>query len=444
MNNALADGYKVQPMIKSVFFRFSLFFFGLVIISSCYKIDNTIDEAYFALQKPFGLTWDVTDKYASDPESDCNQLIKSLSSVINSSQKEKALLECNSREHSTVYIPAEEIPQALNKGEISVGLLGGKKPVQYTYSFLHDWTPDKLAKKSKLRKAHAAGIKAQLIQLYGLPNTNGYFDQGTQFGYVVENEIHQPCSFWLINDIGILLCSERVIMVDGTEMSLSFIRFDEDVVGKEVRNMALIASGAKPEPNGTEPKTVTISGYSKPVLRKLADLVYSDEFNRCGKSGLVPIQNVWAQSQSYNAKLENIYAKYSGDELAEFVFENSHQLEDKIPDIEQGLAMMLLLKHAAQQGSASAMNEIGASLLHCYQGIQQDVGAAEEWLDKAAKAGDAMAMQTLASMRLANLTDSESPKNEALTLLDQCSQVSPEICAENFETLKSFMKSARE
>ena len=431
-------------MIKFVFAKFSFAIFGLLIVSSCSKSDNIIDKAYFSLEKPFGLTWDETDKYDKQPEGDCNQLIKSLGALINSSQNEKALLECYGQEYSTVYLPAKDIPQALSRGEISIGLLGGKNPVQYNYHFLHDWTLDNFAQKSKLRIAHAAEIKTQLIQLYGPPSTNGYFDQGTQFGYVVEDKPNQPCSFWLINDIGILLCSERVIMVDGTEMSLSFFRVDEELVGKEARNMALIASGKNPELSDTRPETATILGYSKPVLRTLAELVYTDEFNRCDKNGLLPIQEIWIQSQSNNAKLENIYERYSGDKLAEFVFEHSHELEDLIPDIERDLATMLLLKHAAQQGSATAMNEIGASLLHCYQGIAQDVDAAEEWLNKAATAGDAMAMQTLASMHLANLTDSESPRNAALTLLEQCSKVSPEICSENFQALETFVIQARE
>jgi len=74
-------------------------------------------------------------------------------------------------------------------------------------------------------------------------------------------------------------------MVDGTEMSLSFSKVDEEVVGKEFRNMALIASGKKPEPSDTRPERGTILGYSKPALKKLAELVYTDELNRCGKSG---------------------------------------------------------------------------------------------------------------------------------------------------------------
>lgn len=413
-------------------------------VLSCSRSDGVIDETSLALQHPFGLTWEVTDNYAKEPEGECNQLIKSLGNLLNSTQSKQALLECYGQEYSTVNLPTEDIPLSFNRGEIRIGLLGGKTPVQYTYAFLHDWSPENAAQKSKLRIAHAAEIKTQLIQLYGPPNTNGYFDQGTQFGYVVDDEPDQPCSFWLINDIGILLCSERVVMIDGMEMSLSFFRVDEKVVGKDVHNMALIASGKTPVASDTRPETGAISGYSKPVLRKLSELVYNYKINRCGKSDLQPIQEIWNQSESNNTKLENIYAIYTGDDLAEFVFENSHELEDKIPNIEQDLAIMLLLKHAAEQGSASAMNEIGYALLHCDLGIQQDIDAAEEWLDKAAKAGDAMAMQTLASMHLANLVDSESPKNVALNLLEQCSKVNPEICSENFQTLKAFMKRASE
>lgn len=430
-------------MIKLIFFRFTLAVFGLLIISSCSKSQNTIDKTYFSFQKPFGLTWDATDKYAKEPEGDCNQLIESLGNLINPSQKETALVECYDQEYSTVNLPAKDIPQAFSRGEINIGLLGGKKPVRYTYSFLHYWTHDNSAQKSKLRKAHAAEIKTQLIQLYGPPSTSGFFDQATQFGYVVKDEANQPCSFWLINDIGILLCSEREFMYDAIEMSLSFFRVDEEVVSKEFRNMALISSGKKPDLKDERQETGTILGYSKPALRKLAELVYSDKFNRCDKSDLLPIQDIWIQAKSNNAKLEKVYARYSGDELAEFLFENSHELGDKVPDIEQDLAIMLILKHAAEQGSATAMNEIGASLLHCYQGVQQDVDAAEKWLNKAANAGDAMAMQTLASMYLANLIASESPKNEALTVLEQCSKISPEICSENFQTLEAFVKLTR-
>lgn len=431
-------------LTKFAFFKFCLAIFGLWVLSACSQSYNKIDEAYFSLEKPFGMTWDATDKHPTQSSSDCNQLIQSLGGLINSSQKEKALLDCHGQEYSTIHLASKVIPRALRKGEISISLLGGKNPVQYNYHFLHDWTYDDFDQKRKLRISHASEIKTQLIQLYGPPSTNGYFDQGTQFGYIVKDEPNQPCSFWLINDIGILLCSERVIMVDGVEMSLSFFRIDEQVVGKKFRNMALIASGESPEPGDMKPATPTILGHSKLTLTRLAELVYNDKFNRCGKSELAPIEEIWAQSQNENATLENIYAKYSGDKLAEFVFENNNEFEDKIPDIEVDLATMLILKHAAEQGSAAAMNEIGYSLLHCNQGLEQDVDAAEKWLNQAAKAGDPMAMRSLASMYLANLIASESPKTVALTLLEQCTKVSPEICSEDFQALNAFIKPAAE
>ena len=430
---------KVNYVIKFVFFKVWLFTIGLLLISSCGKVDSAIDETYFALEKPFGFTWEVTDKYESDANNDCNQLIDSLSGLLNSSQKEKAILECISEEYSTVYVAANAAPPAFRKGEISVGLLGGNHPTQYTYSFLHDWRPDDFAKKSRQRKEHAAEIKSQLVKLYGPPNTNGHFDQGTQFGYVADDEIYQPCSFWLIHDIAILLCSERVIMVDGIEMSLSFMNLSEEVIDEQIRNMALVASGGKPMFSDEESERVIHSSYSKAVLKKMSKLVYSDDFNRCDKSSLEPIQDIWAKSQNTNAKLQHIYRRYSGDDLAEYVFENAKDIEDSMPDVKQDLAVLLMLKRAADQGSATAMNEIGASLLHCYQGVEQNVVAAKEWLNKAAAAGDAMAMQTLASMHLANLIESESSKSSALTLLEECSKINPEVCEENLATLNLFL-----
>ena len=431
-------------MIKTLFFRISFALFGSMIISSCGNVDDVIDEPNLNFEKPFGFTWETTDKFVADFQSDCNQLIESMGILLNTSEIDKALSDCESGEYSTSHLPYKEIPTGFDKGEFSVGLLGGTQPVLYSYSYLHDWGHDDLERKQQLRNAHASELNTRLIQLYGPPNTKGHFNQSAQFGFIVDNEVEQPCSFWLIQDIGILLCSERVVMVDGVEMSLSFVNLKEEIVGNQVHNMAMIASGQKSTLNTIRAETQTKSSFSKIELRKLSKLIFPDEVHGCRKSDLQPIGNIWAQQQSNNAKFVQIYENYAGDKLADYVFENAHDLESELPDIEQDLAVMLLLKHAADQGSAAAMNEIGGSLLYCYQGIQQDINAAILWLNKAVAAGDTMAKQTLAHLHLANLMGVENPKNEALKLLDQCSKANPEVCAEDFETLKAFMKPAEE
>lgn len=431
-------------MLKPVFSKFSVALVGLLIFASCTDANDAVDEVYLRIQEPFGFTWDVTDKSVSAPDNECNQLIETLGVLIDSSRKEQALLECRGKEYSDIYLTSEDVPKALQEGDISIGLLGDRKPVHYTYSFLHDWRPDNLEEKSKLREAHAAKFKAQLVKLYGSPDSVGYFDQSSEFGFIVDEGSHQPCAFWLVDKIGILLCSERVIMMDGTEMSLSFINFAQDRANKDTRNLALIAAGKESEPSEILTEKDESSAFSKATLKELADLVYSDEWNRCEDSDLAPIDEVWARSPRNSEILGSLSQRYSGDDLAEYIFENSHELEEQIPEDDQNLIIMFLLKQAAGQGSAAAMNEIGASLLHCYQGIQQDINGAREWLNKAAEAGDTMAMQSLAGMHLAQLLGSTNPKEDALILLEQCSELSPETCSDSFQTLNSFVNSGHD
>ena len=413
----------------------------MVIVASCNNSNNGIEANYLDIQSPFNFSWAKTDEFVTDAKSDCIELIRPLGSLLNSSQKDKALLECKGEEYSTIFIPVEEIPVAFKDGEISVSLLGGTKPVQYTYSYsyLHDLVQQNLDERSKLRKAHAADIKNKLIRLYGQPNANGHFDQGTPFGFVVDNEIDQPCSFWLNKDIGILLCAERVVLIDGIEMSLSFTNLDEKTIGQQTRDMILRAAGISSKPENSELKAINNSSFSKAGLIEMSELVFNDDLDRCSKSDLKPITDFWVKSETKNTLLEHIFIRYSGEELAEYVFEYFAPVQNDLPKIEKDFAIMALLKRAAEQGSASAMNEIGASLLYCYQGVQQDVGVAIEWLNKAAEAGDGMAMRTIASLHLANSIGLESSKYEALNLLEQCSKISPEDCLEEYQTLKAFI-----
>ena len=401
---------------------------------------NTIDEVYLSVDAPFGMSWDeLPETHSSVVESDCPELIKSLGALLTAEQKDEALLQCLNEDYSNLYLPRADIPAAFKEGDITMDLMGGKKPTQYTYHFLHEWRPDKSGRKRKLRQARAAKIKAQLIQRYGLPNTNGHFDQSTQSGYVAGGKIEQPCSFWLINNIGILLCSERVVMIDGIEMSLSFINFDKDLIGEDSRNRLLIAAGKMPEPYTPGSDLLNIAPPVKGNLKRLGKLVYSDDLNVCHKSGLEPIQDFWTRTEKFHPVFDDIYALYSGDELADYVFENSLAFQTIFPDLDPDIAIMLLLKQAAGQGSASAMNEIGAALLYCYQGIQQDIDGAIEWLNMASELGEPTAKHSLARLHLAGLMGPESSKSEALTLIEQCSTIVPGDCAADARTLKEFL-----
>ncbi|MCF6219924.1 MAG: hypothetical protein L3J65_02325 [Robiginitomaculum sp.] len=421
-------------------FSLSLLIATLFMVSSCGKALHSIDDANFDVQNPFGLSWVTTDKYSSEVKKKCNNILSPLDVFLNQAEYDHAFESCIVEQYSTFYFPAEELPPSLRQGEFSVSLLGGNQPIQYNYSFLHDWTVDEYNRKSKLRRSHSARVKAKLIKLYGSPTASGHYDQGSRLGFVVDSTVEQPCDFWLVKNVGIFLCSERVVMIDGTEMSLSFIRLDFEPMGEQLRSMLLVSSGKKAEVYNISSANAGFSQTSKvAMLRKLSELIAIDKFGKCNSNSLEPIEVRWALSKTEEAKFSQIFKTHKGDDLAEYAIEYASNRKGTIQGLNQEVAVLFMFQHAAKQGSAVAMNEIGASLLYCLQNVQQDVATASIWLNRAAISGDTLAMYSLARMHLNSLTDATDPRSEAFKLLKKCAVLDDELCAEGLHALTVFI-----
>lgn len=133
---------------------------------------------------------------------------------------------CLADQTSKVFLSRSENPKWFQQGDISVTLLGGTLPASYSYSYLHNLNRETPIQNRERREAHAGEIRKTLNQLYGRPIARGRFEEYSEFGFIVSKQSNQPCGFWLIDKVGILLCAERVIYLDGFEMSLSFTRLD--------------------------------------------------------------------------------------------------------------------------------------------------------------------------------------------------------------------------
>lgn len=269
----------------------------------------------------------------------------------------------------------------------------------------------------------------------------GRFEEYSEFGFVVSKQPNQPCDFWLINTVGILLCSERVIYLDGFEMSLSFTRLDRIENGDDFLAMLAVnqGSGAANFNTGFARDAPTKLSASE-KLRAASKLVDPGMFRRCQMSDLKPLSEIFENNAATDAGLAKILAQYRSDDLADYVFENFEALETEAQRFDKDTSALLLFKSAADQGSASGMNELGASLLYCYLGVARDLEAATDWLNRAADSGDQNAMASLARIHLSGLSGLDQGKALALglELLRRCSDIDPDVCEADFAALTAF------
>jgi len=253
----------------------------------------------------------------------------------------------------------------------------------------------------------------------------------------LSEEKNAPCDVWVRDDVAMLLCSQRVILVDGIEMSLSFTRLDRAPNGKMLQ-----CEIDKTLHDKCEAFDDTLFPSLPPgnadFLEMLANWIGSDTLINCRAANLETIEQRQMLSEADEESLDVVLEAYSGDDLAWYAINYAQEDDDDISAQSREKVVLFLLNKAALQGSAIAMNEMGASLLYCYLHVQQDLKAALVWLKRAAEAGDAHAMKSLAFMNLSGMTDETSPREEAARLLDLCSSIEEEICSKELNALGKF------
>ncbi len=393
-------------------------------------------------QSPFGFSWRSFDEpgaqIGKDPLDVCRELIAPLDAVIAPDKREDFAKKCASEKYKTVFVSNDRVSIWLRQGELSVVLRGESEPVSYDYSYLHRVLPDDDRENTIRRKNHASAIREELNDIYGSPVAAGFFDQNTETGFVVDDVKNQPCEFWVKEDVGILLCAERVVLVDGIEMALSFIRLDRASYGHQLRCMVDPASLDDCE-DARERATDKPAGEVAGSIKILADWLGSDSYSKCSADDLEPIEKIWALPETEKAKLAAVLEAYTGEDLALYAIDYANNMGSESSAEAQNKIIMYLFKRAALQGSATAMNEIGASLLYCLQNVRQDTAAALYWLEKAARAGDARAMRSLAAMHLSGMTEAKDQAGEGERLLEECSRLDKAICSKELTALKTII-----
>jgi hypothetical protein len=414
--------------------------------ASCEEKQPRIDPADLDSQNPFGFSWHSYDgqgEQIGDHWAECRELVAQLGGLIAPTESEYFVKKCAKEKHTIIFVPSDRLSSSLRQGELGVVLRGESEPVLYNYSFLHRVLPNDDRKNKIQRREHASAIRRELNNIYGLPATAGYYDQSSETGFVVAGDKERPCEFWLEENVGIMLCSERVILIDGIEMALSFIKLDRVPYGHALRCM-VDPKSAEVCGDTSEHNSNKLTAKSVSFLEILANWLGPDNFRDCQSDNLEPIEKVWTLSETEKFKLAVVLETHSGEELALYTINYAEGPGSEIPTRTRDKILMFLFERAAAQGSATAMNEIGASLLYCYQHVQQDAKAAQNWLEKAALGGDTLAMKSLALMHLSGMTETINPSQEAVRLLEQCSRLDAELCSDESMALNTFTASQDE
>lgn len=410
--------------------------------SACDFTQPQIEADLLRNEKPFGFDW---NRFAENGDligeghwEECRKLAAQLKLEITAHERDVLVTICANDKTTSIYIANELVPPAFKLGDIGVVLRGDSEPVTFTYSYLHRLVGSDLAQDKMRRKRHASKIRRTLTEMYGEPAERGVYQQFSSTGFVVSDDKYAPCEYWLIDSVGIMLCAERVVLIDGIEMSLSFTRLDRVPFGDLLRCVieAAIPGDCHKEANQNESES---GGGGAEVLKILVDWLGPNSFRNCNSGDLKPLEEVWALPKEEEDKLSAVLETKFGDDLAEYAFNLHSENVDDIPHKDLTKIIMYLIKLAAEQGSASAMNEIGASLLYCYQDVQQDTELARRWLEKAADAGDAFAMKSLAFMHVLGMTGEASGREKAVEMLEKCSMLDADACSKELYALNRFM-----
>lgn len=156
-----------------------------------------------------------------------------------------------------------------------------------------------------------------------------------------------------------------------------------------------------------------------------------DIFHRCNLDGLEKLVDVWSPNSELTEPYRYYFSGYSGDELAFRAIEFAEDLDIELPPRDRDRIVMEQFKFASEDDSPVAMNEIGASLLYCYQHIEQDIDGAFSWLTRASDAGDGHAKMSLARIYIHGLIEDQDAAEKVEKLLAQCAELELPECLSN-------------
>ncbi len=175
-------------------------------------------------------------------------------------------------------------------------------------------------------------------------------------------------------------------------------------------------------------------------LRKLANDPWDMRSSTmsCSKNNLMDYASVIERGDMLAANLFKQIDGLSANEKFAYAVKFYESNDKKLPAQQRGAATLSLIKLAADQGSPTAMNELGYSLISCSFGVQQDISYGVELIKMAAKQADRLAIYNLGRMYMAGLGVEQSPIL-GLAHFQQCLALGYDECGVEIEKY-NFMK----
>ncbi|WP_139792250.1 SEL1-like repeat protein [Henriciella litoralis] len=344
-----------------------------------------------------------------------------------------------------VFLSSDELPPSLRDGELYFALNDANEVVAYTYSYLHgvDWllSPAERDKVKQGRQDRAMLLSAMLTDLYGARQASGHFDQSTRYGFVPFPLALPTCKAWLVEEVAIILCRERTILIDGTEMSLSFIRTDRSRHGNIMRKMidpgrgrAAAAQFVMDELQRIEDAArlaeLAQNEPSKSWDAAKAKWVEEDVFRNCESEDLRPLEEALAVGRLQFKQELSERADDSGEAIFSEIIDPDSKFYEDLDTEDDRPTILAMLELAAERGSHESISELGASQLYCYEGVEQDLEGAREKLQLAADEGVSLAKYSLALMYASGMIASENPDQSGKALLETCAAEGEPACVD--------------
>lgn len=420
-----------------------ILFAGAFVLTSNSCMENPdIFSEFLSHEKPLGYSWSLTKetkaKVRQSKEDECKSILELYaenSEFIKSLRYEGCL---NSPFQEFMHYPSN-LFENLDGGVTSLITKNYSSAVLIEYNYLHDFRFEGEVERQKKRDKLSASINRNLQKLYGAPIVEGVYEQGSVTGFKRSSKPNANCKYWEKDKIAIILCSSRVVMIDGTEMSLSYIDLEKHPNGEALR----VEAGTLNEITAVNDNEI----YQNPknigngsILYSVEDWLSSPDFNNCRKNGLGSYEEQVAIGEEISNRIELDTSGLTLKNLENYALNISTEDKFDLTNKQHNQLTLHLLDFAAKRGSAIAKNEIGASLLFCYQDVSQDIETAKFYLKEASEMQDEIAQLTYAKMHIALQTGVEDPLFEAKSLITACAKQGYEPCTvakSDFEVISS-------
>jgi len=408
----------------------------------CSDASNNRIDALINHTEPFGISQALTTKQLEIVRRKIEEKCEIYFNL--SGEQSKIITEINykiclnSAFHSTILL---DVPNLKNTENLTITTKNGAIPLMWELSYLHSLEDD--AENIKKRQIHAKKFRKRLIKKYGKSSLKVNFDHFFLTDLRKDSKEDYKCEVWLVEIISIILCDQRVVYTDGFEMSLSFVQLDQVPFGDQfIQKMN--SSKIQLESGHTFNYKFFGDFLEEQYISQDSILSSIDNFpdetvkKRCDKNNIEPLTKRAKLSKPILDLITAEAKNLSADNLAYLGIEIASRERLELNDDDREKSATYLLLESARRGSAIGMNEIGASQLYCYLGVEQNMPQGVKWVQSTASKGDLNARYNLARVILAQKVNVSDPVASIKALLESCAKQGSEDCKKDLATITDY------